>query len=348
VWLSTFFTTVTSFVYNLNYAPTNNRLVLVFETVNDIETVVYQNGSWGTPLTMIDSVNSAGSPVISTNGTDYLVAWKEIISGGARSINTRRYDATTGTWDSGSIIDSYTPVFGGGVPEIASNGSGFMVTWGRDDGTNDISLYTSSCDASGVCTAASLLESLIGNIGHYEIASNGTGYGVAFAHTIVMGVTHDGVSWGAPVNLGSKPGNQSLKLTSNGDGYLAAWYTFETNWPVYASRYTTTSGWSALVSIKSTTGSVGTFDWFQIYPVGLQYLVTWNSYKPGYSLQMKNLYTNMWSGSTWGGEQQVNTGKFDVSSFAVDTTNNAARLSWVQAHESLFDEAAKALWELVL
>ena len=345
-WYSTF--ADTGFVYEWDYAIANNRMVLVYEVVNDIRTVVYENNAWSTWVSMIQSGESGGFPTIATNGNDYLVTWKEYLSDGSRTIRARRYDAVLAQWDNGSIVETYNPVYGGGNPIVSSNGTDFMVTWARDDGTNTISLYASNCTAAGVCGSATLLENLAGSVGHYEIASNGSGYAIAFSHNVVMGVIYAGSSWGAPEALGNKAGNQSLKLSSNGNGYLAAWYTFETNSPVYAARYTPSTGWNALESLKTSTGSTGTFDWFQIYPRGNQYIVTWLAYKPGYHQAMNNLYTNSWNGSTWSGEQQINTGKFEVGNFDIDIVNTTTTLSWIQAHETLLDQAAPALWELSL
>jgi hypothetical protein len=340
-----------SHVYSWDYKIANGRLMLVWENVNDIRATVYENGSWSAPVFINQSGEGNGSPEVASNGEDFMVSWKEYLPvdpldalAPTRTINTRFYDASLAQWDDATIIAGYKPVYGGQNPQISSNGDGFMVAWARDDGTDTISLYASICGADGVCNTPGLLENQAISVGHFDIASNGTGYIITYASNAVMGIIHDGNNWGSPVTLGDN-GNQSLKVNSNGIGYLAAWYSFEEGTPVYAARYTPGSGWDALASIKTGTTSVGTFSWFQIIPVGIEYTVTWLGYKPDHFYQMKNIYSNTWNGATWTGEQQINTGKFDVASYHYDVVNDALRYSWIQAHESLGDEAATALFE---
>lgn len=345
-----------SFVYSWHSEVANGRLMIAWENVNDIRASIYDAGAWSAITTLNTSGVPNGYIEMSSNNEDFMVTWKEFLPANTSvtpytypsTINSRFYDASLAQWNTESIVDTYESIVGGFSPKIIGSNNGFLIAWTRADTTaadSAVSLYSSICNVSGVCSTGSVIEPYSTSIGGLKLASNGTGYMIQFTYNYSRwSVLHDGVNWNSPISF-SVDGH-TIELLGNGNDYLAFWYEYGQAKPINVSRYTTANGWAlpdAVIAGSDTT----IYNSFDFIPIGSNYAVAWTIFKPNQDYQKYDLYMSSWNGSTWSGSQQINTGKFSVTKYNTDVVNNTLRLNWIQAHESLSDSASPALWEFM-
>jgi hypothetical protein len=139
------------------------------------------SGILGSTIT-VSSWNSI-DPDIASNGSGYAAVWRSFDPGSSQyRIFANSYSAAS--WTTAKLVDTlsnydYYP------PRIASNGAGYAVTWPKDDGSRNGHYDIYATVASGGTVTAtwqppSLLEAASGSAFSPDIASNGTGYAVAW------------------------------------------------------------------------------------------------------------------------------------------------------------------------
>jgi hypothetical protein len=151
---------------------------------------------------------------VASSATVSLIVWQDV------GLTNRVYSLRIGP--DGNALDS-APVLlaaGGGPPQVATDGSHFLVAWGCEDGA-----CVQRVSASGAMSTVGRIQSPAGVA---DVASNGSGYlvvsggsGTAHAARVdAAGVVLDA----AAVELGWSHGN--LSVTAVGNAYLATWTYF--------------------------------------------------------------------------------------------------------------------------
>lgn len=178
----------------------------------------FDNGSgWGDVI----YVGDGSEPVVAANDSgDFMIAWNNGFN------HARTFDGNS-LGESTIVADTCDSCSAAGNPEIASNGSGFAIsfTQGSNAGTG---IFT-NVYADGSWLGASLLEEG-GNEPH--IAANGTGYCVVWTeddesnNRSVFASLYVAGDWGSKTNLISDSYEDIAdypRVTSNGSGYAVVW-----------------------------------------------------------------------------------------------------------------------------
>lgn len=199
-----------------------------------------QDGSGNVLATRVDAAGGALSPSIASNGTGYCVVWQGL--SGNTGPFARIHDGSS--WGAapahlGTSTQAYPAV-------VASDGDGYAVAWSQQQGDDAYDVYVNRFDATswqvdgGGAPAPTLLEDLAGRAEAPAIASNGTGYAVAWKHwptpegANVLANVYDGTTWQtsaghpapASVNAVAVSGG-NVVLASDGTGYAVSW----SEWP---------------------------------------------------------------------------------------------------------------------
>lgn len=159
-----------------------------------------------------------GTPLVASNGRDFLVVWNDF-DAGQRSVRAARVNAAGEVLDVAFIV---APM-GAAVTGVASNGRNYVVAY--DCG------YSSTCIAQiDAASGAVTQTAMIANAGGGAIASNGNGYLLAYLHNArstinAIPIHDDGTLAGEPFNLGY--GGYRPAIASNGEHYYAVWSTYQ-------------------------------------------------------------------------------------------------------------------------
>jgi hypothetical protein len=232
---------------------------------NRTYTNIYSASSW-TSESLIDSVSgdTIASPRIASNGTGYAIVWWKNI------VNTYDIYATvssggtgTATWAAPSSLENLSGI--AYQPSIASNGSGYAVSWVQVDGTSALSVYANIYSSGSWAPAGTLLESYtsyVYDVNKAPIASDGAGYAVAWSHAggrINTNVYSSGTWTTASVIDNGSTNAYDVSIASNGTGYLVAWQQDDGtgNYDVYSNLYTAGS-WSTPALMDDRAGDART------------------------------------------------------------------------------------------
>ncbi len=154
--------------------------------------------SWGGATSLESGSHSAYYPRIASDGSGYGVVWRQFDGVAGLRVYGIGYDSSTTSWDPATMfIDS-------GIgncysPDVASNGSGYGVTWRLgDSGSYNVlaRIYNGT-----TWDTETPLESGSGDAIDPYIASDGTGYGVVWiqddgAQNTVYANLNSGSGWG--------------------------------------------------------------------------------------------------------------------------------------------------------
>ena len=193
----------------------------------------------GTPLDGTGILVSAGAapeaePDVAWNGSSYLVVWQDYRSGTGYDVYAARVSPAGALLDLGGIAVS-TAVGDQTSPSVASDGTGFLVTW--TDGRSGEDVYASRVDAAGTVLDAGgiAVSTAAGAQRAPAVAHSGTGWLVAwedrrngaFTDLYASRVS----SAGAVLDLSGFPvstaaGDQRAPAVAwNGDNFVLAWRT---------------------------------------------------------------------------------------------------------------------------
>ncbi len=149
-----------------------------------------------------------------------IAVW-QVDSGAGRTVVYSLYDPASRTW---SVEDSLAFTTNDPRPEVATNGTGYLVSW-LDNASLQARVYTST----GWDTATRLDTGGSGFFGTFRYAaSNGLGYAVVWGRgTDVFARVHDGVAWTPMAHLdeGAAAGDSAYggRVASDGIGYVTVW-----------------------------------------------------------------------------------------------------------------------------
>ena len=235
------------------------------------------------------------SPVVASNGTDYLVAWMDY-----RDINWDIYGARVlGSGSSSSaVVDSNgfaisTDSSFENAPAVGSNGTDYLVAWRRDPSSRG-DVYGARVTSAGVVQDTTAIAIATNTVEHYtpRVASNGTNYFVVWAEYASSFDIHGARVSGAGVVLdtssiviSSALGDQyDPDVASNGTDFFAVWtdYRSGTNTDVYGARVSgsgsvlDSSGLALCTETVQQASPRTAFD-------GTNYVAAWADYRWGTS-----------------------------------------------------------------
>ncbi|MBN1498349.1 MAG: hypothetical protein JXA07_16375, partial [Spirochaetes bacterium] len=176
-----------------------------------------------------------------------------------------------------------------------------MAIWTSDSGYKNHVVYALYDPATGVWSAP---REFIEYADSFRVASNGTGFMVIFGNNAKIYVRQwSGGSFGAVVNIsGDGTGSYNPIVASNGSGYCAVWYQYDTDrYNMYAAVYGGAS-WSDPDQLDNTSNTPGAY---QITTNGSGYCVTWREDGAPY-----RLFASVYAGSSWTTGAVVDNGSY--------------------------------------
>jgi cysteine-rich repeat protein len=222
-------------------------------------------------------------PAIASNGTTFLVAWKDTRAFEATGFDiiSARLSATGDTLDPAGIVVSNAPSYQV-APALASNGTDYFVAWEDFRNGLESDVYGSRVSAAGVVLDPSglSLSTANGLQADVTIGSDGANYLVAWddwsaadihgTRVTSAGAVLDPI--GIPLATGTES-DVSPALGSNGMSYFLAW---RQNGKVVGRRLTT-SGIADTASVNVSYTETSS-DPPSVTSNGADYLVAWSSF----------------------------------------------------------------------
>ncbi len=224
------------YMYNLGrymMAASGDQFAVAFSRSSNVYVNVHDGSSWsGIEVQDMNQPSSAYNPAIAGDGNGgFCLAWYEYVANA--EILTRIYDGSAwGDAMSASYFDEYLQAAPSFEPRVASNGTGYAVAYYTANDYSTYDLYANVYDGgTSSWLGAEGLEASILTVesGEYSIASNGTGYGVAWRQWSTDGVrmaygsAFNGSAWEGAV-LSNGAGDVDVpQLVGSGSSYTAAW-----------------------------------------------------------------------------------------------------------------------------
>ena len=188
---------------------------------------VFHSG-WQQDISLVSSsyAGVARTPRLAADGAGTILAvWQQYHRG---IPNTYGSFSRNGVWETPFLVGEEAE-----TPAVASNGTGFMVAWhGWHSGTLWQNSTVARSFSSGVWAAPFVVSAAYCGVG-VSLASNGTGYALAWIQydnsaESAAGRIHDGTSWGTVSLLENAAGVvYSSKVVSSGSGYAFTWSQFD-------------------------------------------------------------------------------------------------------------------------
>ena len=259
------------------------------------------SGTLGAPVAISDW-NAADDLDIASNASGYAVAWRKYNAvAGEQRIFANLYSASS--WTNEALVDTVSG--DGDSPRIASNGSGYAVTWQKRTVVGQYDTYA-AVNSGGTATwaAPALLEDQAGSAARPSIASNGSGYAVAWAQNDGLGNydvyanIYSAGTWSSAGTLLDSSAQTVLNqnnivIASSGSGYGVAWSQYDgSNCSAYANIYSGSS-WTAAAVIDTSSNPVGLV---AIASSAGGYAVAWQQDD---GVDAGHIYANLASGGTW-------------------------------------------------
>ncbi|MCY1075824.1 Ig-like domain-containing protein [Archangium lansingense] len=244
-------------------------------------------------------------PRLATNGTAYLVVWREFRSGNGVDVYGARIAANGSVQDPSGIPIS-TAANTQKTPALASNGTDYLVVWQDYRNSNQIDLYGTRVNASGTVLDVSglALSTAIKSQLSPAVASNGTDY------LVVWGDTRNGTAgdvYGTRVTSGgavldpsglalstAASGEGSPAVASNGTDYLVAWMDSRngtSNFDIFGTRVTP-SGEVQEPSGLAITTATGNQQYPAVASNGTDYLVTWMDLRTSWDIYGARIFAS--------------------------------------------------------
>jgi len=244
---------------------------------------------------------------IASNGAGYCATW--------RQWDSPNYDTYANLYNGSSWEPhaTLTPLDTGAgeinYPQIASNGTGYCVTWNQDDGGGTEDVWARIYNGT-IWGSVDLIESYSNDIWYHKIASNGTGYCVVWEQNsdIYANVSAGSpLAWTGPTIIESGSNTAGTpEIASNGSSYGVTWHQYDgSHVSIYANLYD--GSWGTETTIESGSGNA--YD-----PHGASngtgYCVSWVQ-DDGTA---DSVYANTFDGSIWGTEQALESSDTEVNS----------------------------------
>jgi len=276
---------------------------------------VYSGGAWSAAMRLnaTTTPNLVTSPVVASNGTNFMFAWQE-----GSSIYSRSYSGSS--LSASSTVYSVSTVFMQNI-ELVSNGSGYAVK--LEHGTTPSSLdrfMAVVLNNGGAWTTSTTTEADVGFILRSNLASNGSGYLMTWVQdSITRFSLFDGSSWTVMSDL-TDVDNTARRLTASGSDYLLSW-TFAGDLKVKANSV---GSWGSVITPELLTGTIGSYD-VTATGTGYAFALQVNS------ASILDLYLLVYNGGATGTEVAVDSGGFNIYSPTIGFDGADTWLAWQQS-----------------
>ncbi|WP_236605710.1 hypothetical protein [Sandaracinus amylolyticus] len=243
-------------------------------------------------LVVSTAANDQQSPSVASNGTEYLVVWRDSRSGSSSDIYATRVSASGTVLDISGLAVS-TAANNQQSPSVASNGTDYLVVWCdyRRGSTTDI--YASRVTGAGIILdpAGLGVSTAADNQLLPSVASNGTDYLVVWqssqnvsfdlyaARVSAAGRVLD--AGGLAVSTAASS-QHSASVASNGTDYLVAWHDFRSGVAsdIYGSRVSSAGTVLDATGLAVSTAA-GSEQFASVASNGTDYLVAWHDLRSG-------------------------------------------------------------------
>ena len=318
-------------------ATNGTDFLLVWQNTNGGQVMVSScssTGLLGSPVSISGGTNG-GPPDTAASLNGYAVTWQgyDTVSSQLR-VYVNIYSASS--WTVPKLVDTVNGA--AYTPRIASNGSGYAITWQKYDLVSTYDIYaavSSGATATATWSAPTALENLPGFALFSVIASNGIGYAVAWEQQgggqyHIYAIVYSAGTWsnaGTLLESGSfstAGGGDNVSIASNGSSYAVTWSQYDgVNNNIFTNMYSA-GGWTA-------AQSVGNNGFGSRRPViasnGAGYGVVWQQDE---SAGKYDVYANLYSAGTWSTPELIDTGTSSAEFPSVTRYLNGYAAAWHQ------------------
>ncbi|HYI00274.1 hypothetical protein [Hyalangium sp.] len=246
------------------------------------------------PLVITAEIRERQTPVVASNGVDYFVAWMDY-----RDVDWNIYGArvlatgptSSAVLDTSGIAISTDSAFQN-APDVASDGTDYLVVWRQDAGGNRGDIYGARVTSGGVVQDTSGIAIATNTVEHYtpRVAASQTGYFVVWAEyqsSTAFDVHGARVSTaGLVLDSPSIPISNSIgeqydpDVASDGTDYFVVWtdYRSGTNNDIYGARVSGAGVVQDTSGLALCTETVNQHAPQVVYD-GTSYLAAWADYR---------------------------------------------------------------------
>jgi len=258
--------------------------------------------SWSQPHLLAGSVYNIGNHnLLAASSDGAMVAWNEL---GGR-LNSAHFNFTDG-WSSATQIDTNEGI----NPQLISNGTGYLLTWGQAQPAPS-SLYNlnSRISDGNAWLPADIIDADNSNgfLFRQQLASNGAGYAASWQRTNISSsglavAVYENNAWQTPDVIDPDGTYGNIAITSNGSGYGVSWNNTRVNVSLYNN-----GSWSTPEWLDNNTGNVSsTLSGHSIIGNSSGYMVHWLQNESPASLPYR-AYVNIYSNAAWQGATPLET-----------------------------------------
>lgn len=217
------------------------------------------DGSWKTAtLVETDDTGDARKPQVAFDGDGNAIAVWQQHDGSSYNILSNRYNSTTGSWGSPSLIDGATG--DASNPQIAVNHTGdAFAIWHQTEGAVD-NIWANRYDsAAGGWSGAVLLEAIGETAGEPQIAIDSAGNALAIwsqfntGTSLIFSRRYASGSWEAIEIVGNGSGNAFAPQIAFDDAgnAIAVWHQANgLRYDIWSNRYVAGVGWDTEILIE--------------------------------------------------------------------------------------------------
>lgn len=244
----------------------------------------YDGTSWSTEAVLESISNNASmNPQLVSNSSGFALVWTAY-DGTAYQLMASFYDGSS--WSTAAAIDTEDASVNS--PKLATNGTGYAVTWYQQENSSSQSRIYARISADAISWgAAVVIDNASSSAYNPRIVSNGDDYAVIWVQDSPnrIGVNVYSGSWNsstaALLDNTSSYSAGGHQIVSNGDGYSVVWYKYDgTRNNVYNRTYYNSGGysWSTIADIDGSTNSANISAENAISSNGTGYAVTFSNY----------------------------------------------------------------------
>ena len=295
---------------------------------------VYTTGPWTTP-SAVSVPGPATSPVlVDNNDAGFTGIWSRydtvyvthspapvsLVTGDypGSAMNVRMTSTDSGVvmavWeqydmeDKGIYANTYNGTWGtpfqlasqGQTPDVATNGTTFVVVWENTASTNDDILSRRYVISTSSWGSPVVVRDPLNGVRDPRIVSRGTEYALVYSEfsgpeTYFTTSSDGGLTWAARYQVSSGGGEKPLIIT-NGTGYLVAYGDPGFSDDYLRGKVFNGSTWSTAKYFGSLTSTYSTHT-FDLATDGAGYGIAW--------LGDRSIYVSYYNGSTWAANQQM-------------------------------------------
>ena len=277
--------------YQASIASNGAGYAVAFSSSGGIKANIYNGAGWDALDATIQSTpGSSYSPVIASGGAGYHALWYQD-NGSSNSTYANHYDGAS--WEA-SVDISEAPLFRtlSVTPAMATNSGGVtMAVWSQYESNWKVfcSLH------NGIGWEAPAVVS-VGSADAIDpsVASDGTGFMVAYAGYSVNARLFNGTAWESAVRLDSVTGSgRGAQVISNGTSYAVSWRKVDAGQYSVFARIYNGAGWDAETLLEQNPD--GMYNDPVIATNGTGYAVAWAQYDGS----TYSTYANLSNGTGW-------------------------------------------------